>query len=66
VFLCAYLDTEDEALIEKAEEQIVTFTCARLLFTAIAIPGIMSQQVLEYYKNKAISAVEQGLEPLCF
>ena len=66
VFLRAYLDTEDEALMEKAEKQIVTFTCARLLFTAVAIPGIISQQGLEYYKNKAISAVEQGLEPLCF
>ena len=63
-----YADVEADikVLMEKAEEQIVTFTCARLLFTAVAIPGIMSQQVLEYYKNKAISAVEQGLEPLCF
>ena len=56
----------DEALMEKAEKQIATFTCARLLFTAVAIPGIISQQGLEYYKNEAISAVEQGLEPLCF
>jgi hypothetical protein len=66
VFLSSYLDTEDEALIEKAAGQIFTFTCARLLFTAIAMPGILPQQALEHHKNVALAAVDRGLEPLCF
>lgn len=66
LFLSSYLDTEDEALIAKVEGQIMTFTCARLLFTAIAMPGMIPQEVLEYNKNMALAAVEQGLEPLCF
>jgi uncharacterized protein (TIGR02172 family) len=66
VFLSSYLDTEDEALIEKAAGQIVAFTCARLLFTAIAMPGMIPQQVLEHNKNVALAAVDRGLEPLCF
>ena len=66
VFLKSYLDTEDEALIAKAEEQIVGFSCARMLFAALALPGIVSEEAMNRFKMKAIQYVEKGLEPICF
>ena len=65
-FLSAYLDTEDAAILKKAQEQIDCFTSARFLFVAIALPGLVPGEVLELYKNKALQYVSSGLEPLCF
>ena len=65
-FLSAYLDTDDETLLQKAEEQIVAFVCARILFIALAMPGAMPKSALENYKSRALAYIDKGLEPLCF
>lgn len=66
LFLRSYLDTDDEALIAKANDQIVGFASARILFVAVAMPGYMSQETLNTFKNQALAYVDKGLEPLCF
>ena len=66
VFLRSYLDTDDEALIQKAEEQITAFSCAMFLFVALAMPGYMPESVLDQYKARALEYVDKGVEPLCF
>ena len=65
-FLRAYLNTEDEMLIQKAEEQVVAFASARILFVALAAPGYMPKEILARHKRRALDYVDKGVEPLCF
>lgn len=65
-YLSAYLDTEDEKLLNKAEEQILAVTCSRTILAAIAIPGLIPPETLAYFKNTAVSFFDKGLEPICF
>ena len=64
-FLKAYLDTEDQELIKKAEEQIVAYSAVRFLFTAFTAPGLISQKELMDMKAIALDYCRH-IEPLCF
>ena len=66
VYLRAYLDTQDEALIQKAERQITVISAARTLFAPVFIPGMLPQDHVEYLKRITLDYVDDGLEPLCF
>ena len=65
-YLKTYLDTEDEDFLNKAERQIVAVSSARTLFAAIFMPGLISQEHLQYLKNNAISYVDEGIGPIVF
>ena len=66
VFLRTYLDTDDEALLAKAEGQVATFACARLLTAALFLPGVVPPEEIEGLKAVPIAVYDKGLEPLCF
>jgi len=66
VYLSAYLDTRDEALLRRAERQITAVSAARTLFATVFIPGLLSKDVVEFLKHTALSYVEDEPEPLCF
>lgn len=66
VYLRTYLDTQDEALIRKAERQITTIAAARTLFAAVFIPGMLSPDRIESMKRTALDYVDGGMETLCF
>ena len=66
VFLGAYLQTEDEALLAKAEEQVAAFSCARLLLGLLRIPDLLKPEEIAAYKAKACALYDKGIEPLCF
>ena len=66
VYLSAYLDTGDAALIRKAERQVEAVSSARTLFATIFIPGLLPPETVAYLKRTALSYVDEGLEPICF
>ena len=66
VYLSAYLDTRDEALIRRAERQITAISSARTLFAAVFLPGLLKPEAIGFLKQAALSYVDDGLEPLCF
>ncbi len=66
VFLRTYLDTDDEALLAKAEGQVATFACARLLTAALFLPGVVPPEEIEGLKAVPIAAYDKSLELLCF
>jgi uncharacterized protein (TIGR02172 family) len=65
-FLRTYLDTNDEALVQKAQQQILAVSSARMLFAAIAVPGLLSETQINVLRSTALGYVDSGLEPLCF
>ena len=66
VFLGAYLQTEDEALLAKAEEQVAAFSSARFLLGLLRIPDLMKPEEIAVYKARACALYDKGIEPLCF
>ena len=66
VFLGAYLDTEDAAFLDKAEDQVAAFSCARFPLGLLRIPDLMKPEELADYKAKACAWYDKGIEPLCF
>jgi hypothetical protein len=66
VFLGAYLQTEDEAFLSKAEEQVAAFSSARLLLGLLRIPDLLKPEEIAAYKAKACALYDKGIEPLCF
>ena len=66
VFLSAYLQSEDEALLAKAEEQVAAFSSARFLLGLLRIPDLMKPEEIAVYKARACALYDKGLEPLCF
>ena len=65
-YLRAYLETDDEAFLRKAERQISVITAARMLFAAAFIPGLLSPEHISGLKQAALAYVDEGVEPLCF
>ena len=65
-YIRTYLDTDDKALIEKAEEQITAVACVRALLATIAIPDHFSPELIAFFKNTAFAYYDKGLEPICF
>lgn len=66
VFLSAYLQTEDEAFLAKAEEQVAAFSSARFLLGLLRIPDLMKPEEIAVYKARACALYDKGLEPICF
>ena len=66
LFLSAYLDTEDAALLAKAEEQVAAFSCARFMLGLLRIPDLLKPEEIVRYKAKFCELYDKGIEPLCF
>lgn len=66
VFLSAYLQTEDESFLSKAEEQVAAFSSARFLLGLLRIPDLMKPEEIAAYKAKACALYDKGIEPICF
>ena len=66
MYLRTYLDTQNEALLQKAERQITAISAARTLFATVFIPGLLPPDCVEYLKRTALDYVDGGLEALCF
>lgn len=65
-YLRSYLETDDAALLAKAERQITAISAARTLFAAVFIPGLLPPDRIEYMKRVALDYVDSAIEPLCF
>lgn len=65
-YIRAYLDTDDEALIRKAEYQIGAISTTRKLFMVIAMPGVLTFEAIDGMKKIIFSYYDNGLEPICF
>ena len=66
VFLGTYLETEDEAFLAKAEEQVGAFSSARLLLGLLRIPDLLKPEEIARYKAKIFAYNDKGIEPICF
>jgi uncharacterized protein (TIGR02172 family) len=66
VFLSAYLQTDDAALLAKAEEQVAAFSSARVLLGLLRIPDMLKPEEVAAYKAKACAWYDKVIEPLCF
>lgn len=66
VFLGAYLQTEEEAVLAKAEEQVAAFSSARLLLGLLRIPDLLKPEEITAYKARACALYDKGIEPICF
>ena len=66
VFLSTYLNTEDAEFLQKAEDQVAAFSCARFPLGLLKIPDLMTREELAAYKAKACAYYDKGIEPLCF
>ncbi len=64
-FIRTYLGTEDEDLIARAERQIDDIASTRILLAVPAIPGLLSEQAIAYYRAKVLAYYETGMEN-CF
>lgn len=65
-YIRAYLGTDDEEFIKKAEEQIMAVACARVILAAITLPGMFSEKQINFFKNTVVNCFDKGLEPICF
>ena len=66
IFLRVYLQTEDEAFLAKAEEQIAAFSSARLLLGLLRIRDLLKPEEIAVYKARACAWYDKGIEPICF
>ena len=66
VFIRTYLDTDDEEIITKAEQQIEATSLARRLFMVIAIPGSLTPETHAAMKQRLFSLCDIGLGDMCF
>ena len=66
LFLKTYLNTEEEAFLNKAEEQVAAFSSARFLLGLLRIPDMLKPEEMMIYKSKISTLFEKGIEPLCF
>ena len=66
VFIHTYFEGKDEEFIKKAEKQISLFSVARRLFMYVAMPGSLTLEAFNAMKDRVMSGVDEGLEPLCF
>ena len=66
LFIRSYLETEDEDLIARVTGQISGIACTRILLAVPFIPGLLSEQEIQYYKQRALEFYDAGLEKICF
>lgn len=66
VYIRAYLGTDDETMIKKAEKQIAGLSMTRKLFMVIAMPGVLSPEAFSALKQSVIDFHDNDMEPICF
>ena len=66
VFLRAYLQTDDEAFLAKAEEQVAAFSSARFMIGLLRIPDLLKPEEMVIYKARFCELYDKGIEPICF
>ena len=53
-------------MIARAQRQIDGIACTRVLLAVPFIPGLLSEQAIQYYRQKALAFYDAGLEEICF
>lgn len=66
VFIHTYFEGKDEEFIKKAEKQIALFSVTRRLFMYVALPGSLTPEQFNAMKDRVISSVDAGIDPICF
>ena len=61
-----YLGTDDGELLKKAERQITAVACARVFPAGVAVPGLFSDETLDFYKRTVLDYYDSGMEPVLF
>jgi thiamine kinase-like enzyme len=63
-FISTYLNTEDDALIRKAERHICAVAFARRLFMLVVMPGVLSAEKTEIMIRTLMDYYDAGLETI--
>ena len=66
VFIHTYFEGKDDEFIKKAEKQIALFSVTRRLFMYVALPGSLTPEQFNAMKDRVISSVDAGIDPICF
>ncbi len=66
VFVHTYFEGKDDEFIKKAEKQIALFSVTRRLFMYVALPGSLTPDQFKAMKDRVISSVDAGIDPICF
>ena len=66
VFIHTYFEGKDDEFIKEAEKQIALFSVTRRLFMYVALPGSLTPEQLNAMKDRVISSVDAGIDPICF
>ena len=66
VFIHTYFEGKDDEFIKEAEKQIALFSVTRRLFMYVALPGSLTPEQFNAMKDRVISSVDAGIDPICF
>ena len=66
VFIHTYFEGKDDEFIKEAEKQIALFSVTRRLFMYVALPGSLTPEHFNAMKDRVISSVDAGIDPICF
>ena len=66
VFIHTYFERKDDEFIKEAEKQIALFSVTRRLFMYVALPGSLTPEQFNAMKDRVISSVDAGIDPICF
>lgn len=66
VFSHTYFEGKDDEFIKEAEKQIALFSVTRRLFMYVALPGSLTPEQFNAMKDRVISSVDAGIDPICF
>lgn len=66
IFIHTYFEGKDDEFIKKAEKQIALFSVTRRLFMYVALPGSLTPEQFNAMKDRVISSVDAGIDPICF
>ena len=66
VFIHTYFEGKDDEFIKEAEKQIALFSVTRRLFMYVALPGSLTPEQFNAMKDRVISSVNAGIDPICF
>ena len=63
-YLTAYLGTENEDILKRAEDQIGAVAYARTMLAAVFLPGLLAPETIARMKAAVIAHCDKGLEPI--
>ena len=66
VFIHTYFEGKDDEFIKRAEKQIALFSVTRRLFMYVALPGSLTPEQFNAMKDRVISSVDAGIDPIIF